>query len=150
VDCTSQVIVAHDLTNEADDRRHLSLMLQRCEELAGEQPKLCLADAGYWSEANAKLGDGQTDLLISVDCESTTLSGSRGSVKKKSPQLPEAVKMRGRLTTEEGREQYSRRASSVEPVFGQMCMRGLNGFLLRSMPKAAAEWSVFCSTHNLL
>lgn len=58
--------------------------------------------------------------------------------------------MERKLLTKRGREVYKQRASSVETVFGQMHGRGLNDFLLRSLKKASAEWSLFCTTHNLL
>jgi hypothetical protein len=39
----------------------------------------------------------------------------------------------------------------VEPVFGQIKeARGLRGFLMRGLEKAAAEWQIVCLTHNLL
>jgi transposase len=149
VDCTSQVIVAQDLTNQADDSVHLGLLLQRCGEQMGQLPVRCIADAGYWSEANAKLGGESTELLIAVDRESTTL-GQRNGREKRRKQGPEAVKMRAKLQTEEGRATYRKRAASVEPVFGQMHARGLNHFLLRGIAKVRAEWALMCATHNLL
>lgn len=150
VDCKHQVIVAQDVTNEADDRVHLDLLLQRCVEQAGKRPRKCLADAGYWSEENAKLGGDETQLLIAVDRESVTLAQDGRSHTRKRKKLPEAVKMRARLETEDGRAEYRKRASTVEPVFGQMYERGLNQFLLRGARKVRAEWSLMCSTHNLL
>jgi transposase len=150
VDCTSQVIVAQDLTNKADDSVHLGLLLQRCQEQAGCLPKTCLADAGYWSEANAQLGGNGMELLIAVERESRTLDQPDKRPRTRLKQLPQAVRMRARLDTEEGRETYRKRASSVEPVFGQMHERGLNHFLLRGVVKVRAEWSLICSTHNLL
>jgi hypothetical protein len=35
-------------------------------------------------------------------------------------------------------------------VFGQMVMRGLGRFCLRGKDKAGLEWSLWCTTHNLL
>lgn len=148
VDCSSQVIVAQDLTHEADDRVHMGLLLQRCEEQAGRRPAKCIADAGYWSEANAQLADVKTELFIAVDNEAKTVGrGKRGTGRK---QLPEAMKMRQKLETEEGATIYRQRSQSVEPVFGQMSMRDLNRFLMRGVTKVRGEWALFCTTHNLL
>lgn len=152
VDCHSQVIVAQALTNEADDAGHLELMLERCEEQAGRRPRLCTADAGYSSEANAQLEDRTTKLLIAVDRERKVLGREKGEEegKRLSTGLPEAERMRRRLKTKTGRKLYKLRGQTVEPVFGQMAMRDLNRFLLRGLSKVQAEWSLFCTTHNLL
>jgi transposase len=148
VDCSSQVIVAHDLTHEADDRGHLRLLLQRCEEQVGRRPDKCIADAGYWSEANAQLADPKTELFIAVDNEASTVRRRKRGARRK--QLPEAMKMREKLETEEGSKIYRQRSRTVEPVFGQMCMRDLNRFLVRGLTKVRGEWALFCTTHNLL
>lgn len=66
-DCASQVIVAQDVTQEENDKRQLAPMLGRCEEQAGKRPKELLADAGYWSEENAKLEEEGTELFIATE-----------------------------------------------------------------------------------
>ena len=55
-----QIIVAIGVTQEANDVQQLEPMLQTLEhtlEAAGieERPKVGLADAGYWSEANIQV-----------------------------------------------------------------------------------------------
>jgi hypothetical protein len=52
-DCTSQVIVAREVTQDENDVGQLAPMLACCEEQAGGRPEQLLADAGYWSEENA-------------------------------------------------------------------------------------------------
>jgi hypothetical protein len=43
-----------------------------------------------------------------------------------------------------------RATKGVEPVFGQIKQaRGFRQFLLRGFDKAAAEWTVICTVHNL-
>lgn len=154
VDCDSQVIVAHALTNEADDSVHLQMLLNRCEEQAGERPAVGLADAGFWSAANARLSDEGTELLIAVEAASRFRKNATGESHAKRrktkgrPTGPEAEAMREKLAAK--RDTYKLRSKTVEPVFGQMCMRGLNEFLLRGLPKAAGEWSLFAISHNIL
>jgi hypothetical protein len=58
--------------------------------------------------------------------------------------------MAEKLATEEGGAAYAQRCSTIEPVFGQMEMRGLRRFLLRGLKKVGLEWSLWCTTHNLL
>lgn len=141
VDCESQVIVAQELTNEEADVRLLAPMLSRCEAQVGARPKQLLADAGYWSEANGALdGEGGTELLIA------TLHWPND----KPEQHPKRDQMEAKLESEEGKAAYRQRCSTVEPVFGQMVMRGLERFRLRGKAKAQLEWTLWCTTHNLL
>ena len=141
VDCESQVIVAQQLTNEEADVNLLASMLERCEEQAGARPEQVLADAGYWSEANGELdGQGGTDLLIA------TVHWAR----ENPDQHPQRDRMEAKLEKEEGKAAYAQRGSTAEPAFGQMVTRGLERFRLRGKKKAGLEWSLWCTTHNLL
>jgi transposase len=141
VDCESQVIVAQQLTNEQADVNLLATMLDLCEEQAGARPAQVLADAGYWSEANGAL-DGQdgTDLLIATV----------HWVDEKPEKHPLRDLMEAKLAKEEGKAAYAQRGSTVEPSFGQMVTRGLERLRLRGKKKAGLEWSLWCTTHNLL
>jgi transposase len=141
VDCESQVIVAQQLTNEQTDVNLLATMLDLCEEQAGARPAQVLADAGYWSEANGAL-DGQdgTDLLIATVHWPQENPGKH----------PQRDLMEVKLEKEEGKAAYAQRGSTVEPSFGQMVTRGLERFRLRGKKKAGLEWSLWCTTHNLL
>lgn len=141
VDCGSQVIVAQQLTNEAADVKQLAPMLNQCEEQAGARPEQAVVDAGYWSEENGALdGQGGTDLLIA------TVHWAR----ENADQHPQRDRMDAKLEKEEGKAAYAQRGSTVEPVFGQMVTRGLDRFRLRGKKKAGLEWSLWCTTHNLL
>jgi len=153
VDCGSQVIVAQGLTQEEVDFRQLDVMLERCEAQAGKKPKQCLADAGYWSEENARLEDEETELFIATTKEFK----QRQALREQGPprgRVPKALTLTGRmerkLRTKRGQKIYRERAMTVEPVFGQMEGRGLNHFLLRGVEKVKMEWSLFCTTHDLL
>ena len=58
--------------------------------------------------------------------------------------------IRDRLQTEEGREQYSLRKQTVEPVFGQIkTNRGFDRFLLHGYEGALAEIALMCLVHNI-
>lgn len=141
VDCETQVIVGQELTNEEADVRLLAPMLARCKAQAGESPEQVLADAGYWSEANGALdGQGGTELLIA------TVHWPND----RKDQHPQRDAMEAKLQEEEGKVAYRQRCSTIEPVFGQMVMRGLERFRLRGKVKVQLEWSLWCTTHNLL
>jgi len=151
VDCSSQVIVAQDLRQDAVDWALAAPMLKQCELQAGARPKACIMDGGYWSEANAALEDQRTKLYIAVG-SSAEIEGRPDSRirKRRLRKGAHAVKMRKRLKTETGRAIYKQRGSTVEAVFGQMYERGLNRYLMRGLNQVRAEWSLWCTTHNLL
>ena len=110
VDCESQVIVAQDITTDANDVQQLEPMLETCEDVTGELPSTVVADAGYWSEANASLGDDQTELFIA-----TTKDWKRQKeLQEKGPprgRVPESYGpkelMERKLRTKPGREAYA-------------------------------------------
>jgi IS5 family transposase len=58
--------------------------------------------------------------------------------------------MARKLTTKQGRAEYRRRKTIVEPVFGQTkAARGFRRFRLRGRVKVTAEWHLVCAVHNL-
>lgn len=152
-DCASQVIVAQDVTAEENDVGQLAPMLERCEAQAGRRPDECLADAGYWSEENAGLEDERTELVIATtkDWKQRKALREQGLPRGRIPKnRTPKERMERKLRTKRGQTAYRQRGSTIEPVFGQMEGRGLNCFLLRGMEKVRGEWSLFCTTHNLL
>jgi transposase len=152
VDGHSQIILGEDLTNQCPDNGNLGPMIQQVEANCGSAPEKVTADAGYWrpdvSETCSKLG---TEAYVATerrrhwDRDDTLTEGEP-------PQDLGALEaMRWKLRTEEGREVYAERKAIVEPVFGQIKeVRGFRRFLLRGFGKARAEWSLLCTTHNLL
>ena len=60
-------------------------------------------------------------------------------------------RMRDRLQTQEGKQLYSLRKQTVEPVFGQMkTSRGFDRLLLSGYAGALAETALMCLVHNVL
>ena len=60
------------------------------------------------------------------------------------------TKMKQKIDTPEGRQQYSRRLGIVEPVFGHITSSiGLKRFSLRGWVKVNIQWKLFCIVHNL-
>jgi len=152
-DCTSQVIVACAVTHEENDVRQLAPMLERCEAQAGERPKKLIADAGYWSDTNAALADATTALFIATTkaWKQRKALRDKGCPKGRIPKDATARdRMERKLLTRVGQAIYKLRSCTIEPVFGQMSMRGLTRFWLRGLEKVTGEWSLWCSTHNLL
>ncbi len=153
VDCQSQVVVAQAVTQEENDCRQLEPMLDRCKEQTGEPPDELSADAGYWSEENAKLEDDRTELFIATkkNWKQRKALAEQGPPRGRIPRNATARdRMERKLLTRRGRAVYRQRGSTVEPVFGQMSTRGLNRFHMRGLENVGMEWSLWCTTHNIL
>jgi len=152
VDCDSQVIVAADVTQQANDKQQLVPMLELIEENLGEIPDRALADAGYFSkEAVESVADGFTELFVPRERKkhSDPLEPApRGRIPNN---LTVTDRMLRKLRTKDGQKTYSKRKESVEPVFGQIKEnRGIRAFLLRGLEAVQGEWKLICLTHNLL
>ncbi|MGC4066360.1 MAG: IS1182 family transposase [Polyangiaceae bacterium] len=62
----------------------------------------------------------------------------------------EAVqRMRRKFDTPFGRELYSRRTGTVEPVFANIQNKGIRRFTLRGQKKVNAQWKLFTMVHNI-
>ena len=151
-----QVIVAADLTQDANDLKQLQPMLDATAvtlAAAGipERPGTVLADSGYWTIANLTEIPNAPELLIPP-----ARHGRQGKPRKdgkpsesKSDGLRAA--MTAKLASDEGKACYAKRKETVEPVFGQIKdARGARRFMRRGLGACQAEWKLLCGTHNLL
>ena len=152
VDAKAQVIVAADVTQETNDKRQAQPMMEQAKENAGQTPGKALMDAGYFSEDNIK-----NVQMLGTEPFIPPNRLKHGEPAKDCPQgriplgLPVAERMRRKLSTKRGRAIYAERKKIVEPVFGQIKQgRGFRQFLLRGLQKVKGEWSLICTTHNLL
>jgi hypothetical protein len=159
VDSQEQIIVAAALTQEANDKKQLVPMLEQVEQNMGRKPEQATADTGYFSEAAVTDPKVEgTELLVPPERQKRSgKSALPGGPDAESPvattQQPVSIAeaMREKLKTPAGKVVYKMRKAVVEPVFGQIKeRRGLRGFLMRGLEKAAAEWQIICLTHNLL
>lgn len=161
VDAKAQIIVAADVTSQANDKRQVQPMLgqaienvQKTQTDQDKDGKIGAAsmDSGYFSEENIQwLAEHGIDGHVATE---------RIKHHERVPDVPRGrppadltakEKMARKLRTKKGRETYARRKTIVEPVFGQIkrC-RGFVQFLLRGIDKMRGEWSLVCMTHNLL
>lgn len=63
-------------------------------------------------------------------------------------QVLEAMKQR--IDSPEGRQRYSQRIGTVEPVFGNIRHnKRLNRFTLRGSKKVGTQWRLYCLVHNI-
>lgn len=152
VDAEAQIIVAADITQDANDKHQLRSMLGQVEQNIGAKPKASSADSGYWS--SDPIADKQSegiDLYVATPsdktCRSTETLASGDPVNIDTP----LKQMRQKLQSEMGRSIYKMRKAIVEPVFGQIkeC-RGFRRFSFRGVKNVRAEWKLVCLTHNIL
>jgi transposase len=153
VDDSSQVIVAAGLSQNANDLEEVEPMLDIVEENLGRIPlgMAITTDAGYFSETNLMLfEDALLDPFMATQKmkHGEVLPTVRGRIPS---DMTPKDRMKRKLLTKKGQEVYSKRKSTVEPVFGQIKQaRGLRQFLLRGYENVCAEWQIWCLTHNLL
>jgi transposase len=152
VDSQAQIIVAQHVTPAAPDVQQLVPVVNAIAQGLRRKPKQVLADAGYWSEANATT-------LERKGIEPFIATGRR---KHSEPapiaprgRLPEDLGakacMARKLATVRGHAIYARRKAIVEPVFGQIKhARGFRQFLRRGVARVQQEWALICLSHNLL
>jgi transposase len=147
-----QLIVGQAVTQDTNDKQQLMPMITTIAQQSGDTPAQVLADAGYCSEANVTAIAATTiDAYISTRKQK---HGERPGPCPRGP-LPKAAtvvdRMSRKLHTKAGAVVYAARKGIVEPVFGQIKQaRGFRQFLLRGFDKVQAEWSLVCTTHNIL
>jgi transposase len=147
-----QLIVGQAVTQATNDKRQLLPMITTIAQQSGETPTQVLADAGYCSDENlAAIADTTIDAYISTRKQK---HGERPGPCPRGPLPKDATRverMTRKLRTRAGAAVYVARKTIVEPVFGQIkYARGFRQFLLRGVAKVAAEWSLVCTTHNIL
>jgi transposase len=153
VDDSSQVIVAAGLSQHANDVEEVEPILDILEENLGGIPHhtAITTDAGYFSETNLMLFE---DALLNPFMATQKMKHGEvlPQVRGRIPQdMTPKDRMRRKLSTKKGQEIYSKRKSTVEPVFGQIKQaRGLRQFSLRGYENVSAEWQMWCLSHNLL
>lgn len=152
VDDQAQVVVAADVTQDANDKRQVEPMANQMQKNTGKLPQEVSADAGYFSESNvnylAQRGiDGYVATRRTKHTEEPD-SAPRGRIPK---DATAKQRMARKLRTKKGRAAYAKRKQTVEPVFGQIKeARGFRRFLLRGLEAVRAEWRLICLGHNLL
>ena len=150
VDSTAQVIVAAEITQQANDSRQLLPMLKQVEANMGRKPEVVSADAGYWSEANAT-DETVAGINLHIATGRTKYGETIVAESEPPPFATPKQAMQHKLRTDAGRAIYKRRKVIVEPVFGQIKeQRGFRRFSLRGLEKVRAEWKLVCATANLL
>jgi transposase len=144
-----QVVVAAEVTTEANDSRALAPMVELAAtelEKAGSpgRPGVVLADAGYWSAGQIdRVREGGAVPLVAPD------GHARAAPPDPGPGPPGF--MRRALRSPAGEALYRRRQWMVEPVFADVKFNRRAGrFRRRGLAAVRSEWRLLTATHNLL
>jgi hypothetical protein len=165
VDSANQIIVAAEVTNQANDKQQGVPMaraaLDNLKAAGIERPRRAdgtpvpipnTADSGYFSEkAIEELEKMGMDPHVATgrqkhhEVSVAVVAGEPAST------ASAKEKMQHKLRTATGKLLYAARKHIVEPVFGQIKgARGIRRFLMRGLKKVSAEWQLICLTHNIL
>src|ERR1039457_261473 len=120
VDRHCQMIVAHDVVQQGNDKNLLEPMFRQVHQRLGKYPISGSADAGYFTQESITTDSLSTvELFVPPDRE-THPRTSRPSVGRIPKDISPADRMRRKLSTTHGKELYAQRKCIVEPVFGQI------------------------------
>lgn len=149
----SLLIVAHSLSNHANDQAEVAPTLDTLPEALGTPPAGAL-DTGYFSAANiAALEQRGIEPYIAVGRQPHHQHWSAYCAHPLAPPPDDAsplVTMAYKLRTELGRAIYRLRKCTVEPVIGIIKdVLGFRQFSLRGLAAAAGEWCLVCLAFNL-
>jgi hypothetical protein len=154
-----QIIIAADVTNQANDVRQTVPMVEQMlsnpdETGVTENVGAFTADTGYFSEQNMgslDANDRIDDVFIATGRQKHDDKVAEAPRGRPPKDLTAKQKMARRNRTKKGRAEYARRKVIIEPVFGQIKQcQGFRNFLLRGLEKMQGEWNLVCLTHNLL
>jgi hypothetical protein len=153
VEQTSFLIVAHSLSNHANDKAEALPTLDALSPQVGK-PAAVAMDNGFFSEKTiAALEARQIEPYIATGRESHQQSWRTLVAELPAPPPDDAspkVKMAYKLQTEIGQAIYRLRKCTVEPVLGIIKeILGFRQFSLRGLPAVAGEWCLVCLAFNL-
>ena len=150
----SQLVLGTDVLGTTNDRAGLDAMIDALCETLGK-PETLLADAGYASGALVRrLQDREIEPLIAI----ARNQGARQYDFRPPPENPKPpprvtaqwrLAMQQKLQTDDAKNKYRLRKSTVEPVFGIIkSVLGFTRFSLRGINKVKTEWLLVALAYN--
>lgn len=163
VDAGSGLALWTDVVQSASDGGLIPLALKGLAGNLGSLPPGLLADAGYAKEADFELcAELEIDALVATGAEGDRREEQRkvdfrpkdrSKAKKKRSDIvdkPGWKEMGEKMETEENRERYRRRGSSVECAFGiKKEAMGFRRFSMRGLAKVRGEMHLVATAYNL-
>ena len=161
VDTDSKMIVGTYPTQKCNDKAELKNCVESVpEELEKEENVFVCADTGYFSSSLIEKTEKEhPDVKVICATEREPHGKTVKQIFEKLPEkLPEEKsgetmskeKMRTRLKTQEGQKIYSKRKTTVEPVFGIIKrVMGFRQFLMRGLENIGIEWDLVTISYNI-
>jgi len=155
----SMLVLSTGISQWSNDAGQLEQMVARVPKEVG-QVNVVTADTGYADkEVFQRMQQAGYDLYVAVGKEDNhdkrrydyrPLKVLETGERPQKPLVdPELLAMREKLQTEAGREIYSRRKKTVEPVFGIIkSVMGFRQCLLRGLEKVRGEWLLVTLAYN--
>ena len=146
------IILATDVLSTPSDANELPVAWGKVVQSVGPVQRM-LADGGYVNaETIGSVGQKvEPYVAIARADNSYRRYDFRPRKKRTAKKLvdPRLKAMRKKVTSDEGRRIFRRRAATVEPVFGIIkAALGLRQFLLRGIEKVRIEWDLVCLAYN--
>jgi transposase len=150
----SALILGTNVLSTSNDREDLDILVDQLCDSVGT-PVTLLADAGYAGEQIVAALDARgIEPLIAV---SRQQAGRHydfrppKKITKPPPKItaPWRIAMQEKLQTDEAKNKYRKRKSTVEPVFGIIkSVLGFTRFHLRGLQNVQNEWTLIALAHN--
>lgn len=161
VDTDTMLIVGTYPTQKCNDKSELKNCVESIPEKVEKEEKVFVcADTGYFSSTLIEKTEKEHP-DVKVICATERMPHGK-SVEQIFEKLPERLpqeksgegmtteKMRARLKTEEGQRIYSKRKTTVEPVFGIIKrVMGFRQFLMRGLENIGIEWDLVTISYNI-
>lgn len=156
VEVATMLIVGQHVTDQANDKQQLVPTLAVISPVI-QRVANALVDSGYYSESSTRSVETAapaTTVYAAMKRQSHGRSISQLEARvdppAPPPDAPVAERMAHRLDTAQGKQLYSQRKQTVEPVFGIIKQAiGFRRFLLRGKEKAGLEWTLVTTSYNL-
>jgi transposase len=146
-------IVAQRVTQNKNDNGSLLPMVEEVERQCRQAPRRVLADSGFFSRENVEqLEERGLDGYVPDSNLARELNGlgAAEGIGNRAVQHAGIQRMRHKLRSPAGRQQYARRKQLVEPVIGSLKEHGgMRGFQRRGLPNVAVEWALAAMAFNL-
>ena len=150
----SQLVLAAHVTRSPSDAGGLKAARDAAAE-NGVLVEQMIADAGYVNaEAFEELGT-DIDLYVAVSAadhgeRQYDFRPPKRQKTKNAVKDPRLIAMQEKLRSEDGKQIYRCRKSTVEPVFGIIKeVIGFRQFLVRGMKNVSLEWDLICTAYNV-
>jgi hypothetical protein len=152
----TQFVVTSEVTQATNDKEQIAPALEQLRTLPAELgvPSAIVADAGYFSAKNvAKCEQVGIIPYLSMRREkhhSWLTARLRKRLPEPAADATAVERMLFRMQTDEGRDLYAKRKSTIETTFANVKSAiGFRSFLLRGHRKVNGEWKLVCAAYNL-